>query len=457
MTPILPSLDLIAKYDTQVPRYTSVPSYPFWKNELAWDTWLQNIQVSLSLHKQISLYVHLPFCEKLCYFCACNKIITTQHHVEESYLGTLVKELQLYKNGLDLAGVEIVELHLGGGTPTFFSPDNLASLFEHIFAVFPKHQNFQGSFEGHPANTTKQHFAVMGAYGFRRVSFGIQDFNIDIQTTINRFQTEAQIDSCQQWAIEHGFNSINFDLVYGLPGQTHKHIAYNLDKIIQKKPQRIAYYSYAHVPKLKPSQRLFALESLVPGKIKSEFLQLGLETLQKHGYRYLGFDHFALPNDSLSVAWDHKTLHRNFMGFIPKHAEVLLGLGVSSISDSGTAYFQHPKTWQGYVECIDNGYTNSVGGFASGQANHQLAPQDFWSKKHILNLTCYGATTILRHEPYPIHKHVLEELSQDGLIRIQAIENGLHILVTQLGMFFVRNICAVFDPTFVPNHHSQSL
>ncbi|RZJ80262.1 MAG: oxygen-independent coproporphyrinogen III oxidase, partial [Chryseobacterium sp.] len=348
---------LIQKYNVSAPRYTSYPTVPYWDCEgFSTAKWIKVISETYAAHEDegISLYIHLPYCERLCTYCGCNTRITKNHAVEEPYITALLKEWAMYRDILS-SKPKIKELHLGGGTPTFFSAENLGRLIEQILDNATLASDAQLSFEAHPANTTFDHLKILYALGFRRLSLGIQDFDPKVQHMINRFQTPEQVAEVTNKARFLGYNSINFDLIYGLPSQNLEGLAQTIRSVIQLNPDRIAYYSYAHVPWLKPGQRHFTEKDLPVGDEKLALYQKGRAMFVDGGYRDVGMDHFALESDSLYQASRAKLLHRNFMGYTEQHTHLLIGLGVSSISDGWTGFAQNCKSVEAYLKKISEG------------------------------------------------------------------------------------------------------
>lgn len=430
---------LLNKYNVPVPRYTSYPTVPFWKEEIDAAQW-KNVfqqQFSLSNSKEgISLYLHLPFCESLCTYCGCNKKITTNHEVEKQYMSAILKEWELYLGLMNEAPV-IRELHLGGGTPTFFTPANLGKLLEAIFSKSIIKPNHEFSIEGHPNNTTKEHLQTLYSLGFRRISYGVQDNDPDVQKIINRIQPVENVKRATDMAREIGFHSVNFDLVYGLPLQTKETLRKTILQCIEMKPDRIAFYSYAHVPWTSRGQRLFDENDLPSTEEKMKLYQLGKELLMKNGYHDIGMDHFALTTDDLYKAWLDGNLHRNFMGYTTQHTNLLIGLGVSSISDAGVAFAQNEKKMHDYYASVERNELPVMRGYF-------LTEEDMAFRKYILDISCRGKT-IFKDEDRPmLVKYTFPELTKlekDDLINWD--EEG--VTVTELGTHFIRNICRAFD------------
>lgn len=433
--------DLIQKYAVAVPRYTSYPTVPYWDSEgFQKDKWLQSVKESFDASNAvsgISLYIHLPYCESLCTYCGCNTRITKNHGVEKPYIKAVAEEWQLYKAILVEKPI-IKELHLGGGTPTFFSPEHLKNLLEDILNDCRLHPEAEFSFEAHPANTTEAHLNVLYALGFRRLSLGIQDFDIKVQEIINRYQTVEQVFKVHSDATKIGYNSINYDLIYGLPLQTMIGLGETVSKVIELKPDRIAFYGYAHVPWVKPGQRKFTEADLPNTEERQALYELGRELLIEAGYKEIGMDHFALESDSLFKAQQEGKLHRNFMGYTHQYTQLMIGLGVSSISDTWNAFAQNVKKVEDYLKLIA---ANEIPVFKG----HFLTEEDLLMRKHILNLMCRNKTNWdgldLLNDNFKESLLRLPALEADGLI----IQTHNSIAVTKIGERFLRNICAVFD------------
>ena len=432
---------LIAKYNIAVPRYTSYPTVPLWEEEqwrLADYTDTVKRSSVESQQDGISLYVHLPYCESLCTYCACNTRITRNHLVETPYIEAVLKEWEMYKAIIGKSPI-ISELHFGGGTPTFFSPENLRKLTEGLLQGCELSQSSNFSFEGHPANTSREHLDTLYSLGFRRVSYGIQDFDPVVQDVINRKQSLEQVQAATKNAREAGYTSVNFDLIYGLPLQTLASITDTVQKVIDLMPDRIAFYSYAHVPWVKPGQRKFSEADLPQNEVKLSLYQKGRKMLLEAGYFDIGMDHFALPGDNLYKASKTHSLHRNFMGYTDQYTQLLIGLGVSSISDTWYGFAQNVKQVESYIAEINKGNFPLVKG-------HLLTTDDLIYRRHILNLMCNGFTLVdFSKQRYQHVRKRLIPLQQDNLIEVSP--KG-RIDITQTGKAFIRNICRAFDERF---------
>lgn len=430
---------LLQKYDVPAPRYTSYPTVPYWDySTLDHESWKQQVaQTFIKEQQEVSLYMHLPFCESLCTFCACNKRITKNHGVEDPYINTLLKEWQLYLNILPAKPV-IREIHLGGGTPTFFSAANLWKLIHSITSTSIIAAGHSFSIEAHPGNTTEAHLQSLSGAGFNRISVGVQDFDPVVQQAINRIQTFERTKEVIDKARKLGYDSINVDLVYGLPHQTVHSVESTIGKIIQLMPDRIAYYSYAHVPWKSKVQRRYTEADLPTAAEKLAMYHHGKEMLMLAGYIPIGMDHFALPGDPLLIAAENGKLNRNFMGYTTTNSKLIIGLGASAISDGWGAFAQNEKTVEAYEALVHANKLPVING-------HLLSEDDLLIRRYILDLMCRHQV-LLDHpgsDPtwIPNVKERLQQMVADGLVEID--ENL--VTITDAGRSFVRNICAAFD------------
>lgn len=427
--------NLLEKYNIAAPRYTSYPTVPYWQTEKPQNVlWIENVQNTFAKNPEISLYIHLPFCENLCTYCGCNKRITKNHKVETPYMNAVLKEWQMYLDVLPSKPI-LKEIHLGGGTPTFFQTENLRILLGQIIdsAIVPEDHEF--GLEVHPNTTSVYQLQVLRELGFDRVSIGVQDFDENILKTIHRFQTTKQVRNLTIAAREMGYKSINYDLIFGLPKQKLHHILDTMNYLQELKPDRIAFYSYAHVPWKSKSQRGYSEADLPTGKEKRELYEVGKAELKKLGYVEIGMDHFALKSDDLYKAFEAQTMHRNFMGYTPFHTDLLIGLGTSAISDAWTAFAQNEKTVEDYQYRVEAGELPFFRG-------HLLTEEDAIIRKHILDLMCHFNTTW--SEPNSILADAIIRLSpmvEDNLVEVTTNS----IRVTKLGEPFVRNVCMALD------------
>ena len=431
---------LIQKYNVPAPRYTSYPTVPYWDTSvLSTAKWQQIVRKAFdetNEEKGISLYIHLPFCESLCTYCGCNKRITKNHKVEDPYIEAVLEEWRMYRQVFGKRPI-LRELHLGGGTPTFFSPANLKWLVSTILEDVEIHPVHDFSFEGHPNNTTVEHLQVLYDQGFRRVSFGVQDLDMKVQVAINRIQPFKNVKDVTEAARAIGYTSINFDLIYGLPFQTLKGVGETIDKVGELMPDRIAFYSYAHVPWLKTGQRGYADDDLPDNEEKRQLYELGKEKLTVLGYEDIGMDHFALSGDTLYEAAKSGTLHRNFMGYTVCNTELLIGLGTSAISDAKYGYAQNAKVVEAYKEKVLEGRLPVFKG-------HEMTDEDLMLRKSILTLLCQNVLSIdtaLRKVLGERGKQQFEVMQEEGLLE----HDGNVLTVTELGRAFIRNIAMVLD------------
>lgn len=434
-------LSLLEKYDKPTPRYTSYPTVPYWEQAPAPVHWMAEVSARIREKREISLYIHLPFCEQLCTYCGCNKRITVNHGVEQPYLDSVLKEWHLYLNNFPEKPV-LKELHLGGGTPTFFSPENLGYLIRQILRSVAVPEDHAFGFEAHPNNTTPEHLQVLKDLGFNRISIGVQDFSPVIMSAINRRQEESDVYRLTDAARALGYTSVNFDLVYGLPFQRLQHIEYNLQKLEELLPDRVAYYSYAHVPWKQAGQRRFTEADIPQGVDKRTLYDAARQGLKHLGYRGIGIDHFALASDALSQSAKSGKLHRNFMGYTPYATNLLIGLGASAISDGGKAFVQNAPKVEEYQTLVARGVLPVYRG-------HQLSTEDLYWRQHILNLMC-GFRTHWREEDWQTHPSLemvwkrLQAMEQDRLVSLTSTS----VRILPNGYPFIRNIAQCFDARY---------
>lgn len=434
--------DLLRKYDVPGPRYTSYPVIVHWDAQPTAVEWIQSLVASLATTGEetgAAIYVHVPFCRSLCTYCGCNSRITCNASVGSAYVGTLLQEWQTYREALQLSRpMRLTELHLGGGTPTFLSASELDRLISGILAHVEQTPDAEYSIESDPRVTEKKQLEVLHRLGFRRLSLGVQDFDSRVQLAVNRMQSEEKVCLVTEDARAIGFDSINYDLIYGLPFQTRKSIEHTINAVNRLRPDRIAFYSYAHVPWMKPGQRHFTEVDLPTGDEKRALYELGRSLLEQAGYREIGMDHFALESDSLSRAAVAGTLHRNFMGYTSRLVSPLIGLGASSISDSWNMFVQNEKQLEAYEQRVRRGEIPVFRG-------HRLNDEDLILRRHILNLMTRLETdweTPDLHVPFLEDMDAkLAEAQSDGLIRLK----GKRCEIRPRGKPFLRNVCMAFD------------
>ena len=440
---------IIKKYNVSSPRYTSYPTILDWNQpELTIEQFKQKFNQSFKENSKTttSIYIHLPFCESLCTFCGCHKYITKNHAVEAPYIDALIKEWDQYQS---LADKELLveELHLGGGTPTFFQADQLERLINHITKNRTKEINF--SIEGHPNHTSNEQIELLYRLGFRRISFGVQDYDPLVQEAINRIQSFEQVKKVTEKARAVGFTSISHDLVFGLPKQTMSAMKRSIQLTLKLRPDNISLYSYAHVPWVKGTgQRGFSEEDLPKDEEKRALYEYAKETLLAAGYLEIGMDHFGLPHEPMTLAMINQQLNRNFMGYTTAKTDRMIGLGVSAISEYPFGYAQNTKTVKEYHGKIENGELPLFKGHFSSNTDQNL-------KKHIKSLMCNFETTyepnswIAQNEK--TLKPYFEEYISDGIL---LWEPG-KLTITEEGKPFVRNVCMTIDPYNSINKQNQ--
>ena len=428
--------DLFAKYDVPAPRYTSYPTVPFWTDVPTTEQWLNELSKAFAdASTTWSLYFHLPFCESLCTFCACNTVITRNHNREEGYIDLLAKEWTLYLDRVPrLLERPLVGVHLGGGTPTFFAAENLERILKPILSQTQiDNDRFEASVEVHPGHTTREQLVTLRQLGFTRISIGVQDFDPEVQRIVNRHQPYEVTKSCTDVARELGYTSVNYDLIYGLPRQTMDGFAASVQKTIELRPDRIALYSFALVPWIKPAQRSYTDEDIPKAGEKRALYEMARERLEAAGYLEIGMDHFALPHDGMARAQRNGTLHRNFQGYTETRTRVLLGLGVSAISETPTCFHQNEKAFPVYERRVRQGEIATFRG-------HLLSTEDRRVREQILKFMT-GFEVGLEPEQRDDAKSFLSSLIDDGLVEIHDDKLAL----TARGKPFLRNACMFFD------------
>lgn len=427
--------ELFAKYDIPAPRYTSYPTVPYWETAPTSTEWFQHLQQSFVPEQSSwALYLHIPYCETLCTFCGCNTMITKDHKREEPYVDLILKEWQTYLSNVpELKKRPLKHLHLGGGTPTFLSAEALTKMLKPILDQVTLDPHFEGSIEVDPRRTTKEQLKALRDLGFDRVSLGVQDFNHEVQRLVNRIQPYDITKGITDEARRLGFRSVNFDLIYGLAKQTPETMKETVQKTLELRPDRIALYSFALVPWIKPAQRLFKDEDLPTGKAKRDLYELARKELLENGYVEVGMDHFALQTDSLAKAMQQRTLHRNFMGYTDQKTDVLLGLGVSSISETAWSFHQNEKIFATYQSRVEAQEIPSHRG-------HVLTKEDQERRGQILELMTTGSVSLKDSQSEQIQEF-LSEMQQDGLVQISKEK----LAITEKGKPFLRNACLFFD------------
>ncbi len=440
------SPELLRKFDVSGPRYTSYPTADRFVEAFTADDYVRALEQrrdgAAALASPLSLYVHIPFCESLCYYCACNKIITQHHERAAEYLRYLSQEVDLHIAHLG-AGQVVSQLHLGGGTPTFLSDAELHELMAMLKRSFTLAPGGEYSIEVDPRTVDATRLATLKELGFNRLSFGVQDFDPDVQAAVHRIQPAEQVFALVATARALGFESINVDLIYGLPKQTPESFDRTLEQIATLRPDRIALYAYAHLPeRFKPQRRIITVE--LPGApAKVSMLSQSLNAFEKAGYVYIGMDHFALPDDALAVAKRQGRLHRNFQGYSTQPDCDLIALGVSSIGRVGATYSQNAKTLDDYYDILNHGHFPVVRGLA-------LTRDDLVRRAVIMAIMCQGNLPFedieLAHlldfkKYFAAELEALKALQEQGLVQVD--DKGLQ--VTPMGWFFVRAVAMVFD------------
>jgi oxygen-independent coproporphyrinogen-3 oxidase len=427
---------LLEKYDVPVPRYTSYPAVPNWQTTPRSEQWTAALNDALTPETaSLAVYVHLPFCETLCTFCGCNTVITRNHDRSAPYVGTVLAELDLYvRQVAPLRGRAVSQLHLGGGTPTFMPPEVLSSLLAGIAERLPmRAPGFEGSVEVDPRVTTREHLQALREHGLTRISLGVQDIDAEVLRLVNRPQPLEITERLCAAARECGYESINLDLIYGLPGQTPVSMQRLAEAVIGLRPDRLAVYSFARVPWIKPAQRKFKDEQVPVGAEKRELYEVLRTALLSAGYLEIGLDHFALPHDALATAAEAGTLHRNFMGYTDRRTTALLGLGVSAISETPACYHQNEKVITVYERRIADGEVPTLRG-------HVLSDDDRRRAGLIRSLMTTGAAPLTVADRDAARRE-LADLVRDGIADI----GDESLRITRQGKPFIRNVAAFFD------------
>jgi oxygen-independent coproporphyrinogen III oxidase len=434
--------EFVNRYNRPGPRYTSYPTAPVWVDTFGPSDFESAIAEADHKASPVSLYMHLPFCESLCLFCACNVIIQKDKSVTPPYLATLKKEIDRIAQGISRSR-SVTQFHWGGGTPTYLTPEQIEDLFFHAQQRFTFGQDAEVGIEIDPRVTTLAHLTTLRHMGFNRLSMGIQDFKDDVQKAIHRIQSYEATRDLITYARQLGFDSINVDLIYGLPYQTAKSFAHTIDQIVSLSPDRIAMFSYAHVPWLKKQQGSF-VGHLPEGMLKFDIFRNGLLKFLEAGYLYIGMDHFAKENDELAISQRNRTLHRNFQGYTTKAGADLYGMGITAISAVQNVYAQNFRDIPAWENAVNNRGIATMRGY-------QLSQDDLIRREVISRLLCH--TVIFKEEisrqfAIEFDEYFAPELErlkiplEDGVV----VANDQEIRATWLGRIFIRNLAMIFDP-----------
>lgn len=441
---------LVEKYSAAIPRYTSYPTAVEFNSDVDSDLWLESLHrfsdADQNEPKRIALYCHIPFCKTLCYYCACNKKITKDRSVVAPYLEALSIEIKTIREALS-DNHQVEQIHWGGGTPNYLTAEESESLYETIISEFPNiDSNADISVEVDPRTVTAKLIKTYRALGFNRISLGVQDFDRSVQEVVNRVQSYEETQNVIEKSREAGISSVNVDLMYGLPNQELDSFKETIDQVVALKPERIALYGYAHVTWRKKAQKSFHRYALPSPKLRISLFLAALRILRDAGYRYIGMDHFALPNDELRIALDNGSLNRNFMGYTTHRDASVLGFGASAISSLPTMYAQNATDVGEYEERI------AFRGVATARGI-TCSKDDIVRREIIEGILCRGKVDlsyIQKHE-IAIPEAQLQELVEDGLVELTESE----LVVTALGRLFLRNIAACFD-AYLANHRLRA-
>mgnify|MGYP001167336200 CR=1 FL=1 len=436
---------LIQKYNLAGPRYTSYPTAPQFRTDFPLDDWKNALARGNRAQRPLSLYVHIPFCSTICYYCGCNKIVTANRQRTEPYMQALKREISLQAVHVDRSR-SVDQLHWGGGTPTYLDDRQMAELMAYLDAEFPLYRDDSGeySIEIHPQSVSPQRLDHLRALGFNRLSFGVQDFDEEVQKAVNRFNSEEEVAELIRASRALGFRSLNLDLIYGLPRQNVAGFARTLDKIIAQRPDRLSLFNYAHMPHLFKTQRQINAAELPEPQEKLQILHNSINQLQQAGYVYIGMDHFALPDDELAIAQRQGILQRNFQGYSTHGNCDLLAFGVSSISAVDDIYMQNHKTIGQYQSLL---LEQSVLPVEKGMT---LTIDDRIRRRVINQLICHFELDFAAIEQeFGIHfaeyfaqeLHSLQPMVDDGLVS----QHSTGIRVEAIGRLLIRHVCMVFD------------
>jgi len=451
-------LDLVQKYNVAGPRYTSYPPATKFTDALTWPELSEQILENNRTERDLSLYFHIPFCETLCWFCGCTTVITPNHSKGGTYIGYLEKEMAQMSTLLNPRR-KAVQLHWGGGSPTFLQPDEIRRLGEAVRGRFAFSDNIEAGVEIDPRRLTREHVVALREVGFNRASFGVQDFDPTVQEAVHRIQPREMTEQALNWSRELGFGSINFDLIYGLPNQTVESFSRTLDIVLSLQPDRLAVFSYAHVPWVKPAQKLLEQKVLPTAEVKLQLLKMVIERLtENNNYVYIGMDHFARPEDELAVAQRRKDLQRNFQGYSTRGGADIYSFGMSAISQIPNAYWQNEKDLPKYYAELDAGRAPLSRGYL-------MSEEDKLRREIIMRVMCdlslnYTSMSQRLGLNFPAHfereLELLVPFEADGLVRRTA--DGVE--VTDTGRLFIRNIAMCFDSTLAPaseRKHSRTI
>jgi len=437
------NLDLVRKYNVPGPRYTSYPPATRFTEELNWPALADRLLENNRSPRDLSLYFHIPFCRSLCWYCGCTTVITRQQKQSERYLEYIGKELRFMSTVVN-ADRRVVQMHLGGGTPTFLTPDEIRRLGETIRSQFKVAGDVEGGVEIDPRRLTREHLEALRAAGFNRASLGVQDFDPRVQLAVHRLQPKELTAQAVNWLRETGFKSLNIDLIYGLPLQTPESFERTLDEVLKLAPDRLAVFSYAHVPWVKPAQQILEKRSLPSAETKLHLLKLVVEKLTASGeYLYIGMDHFARVDDDLALAQKNKTLQRNFQGYSTRADADIYGFGMSSISKIAGAYWQNQKELTTYYAALDAGKLPVM-------KSYFLSEEDKLRREVIMQIMCNlelnfaqisGRLGLDFADHFAAELESLGDLEADGLLE----RNAGNLRVTELGRLFIRNIAMRFD------------
>lgn len=433
----------LTKYDVAGPRYTSYPTAPEWSSEIKSDVYLGKLKAFGINDKTLSLYVHVPFCEQLCYFCACNKVIRAKDEkVGDEFLKYLFIELDLIAKAIDRRKL-IRQFHVGGGTPTYLSNSQLTALLNKVHSLFDIDKDAEIAIEIDPRTVDHDKLILLRQLGFNRISMGVQDFDAKVQDDINRIQPFEQVAQVNAWCRELGFKSVNFDLIYGLPYQTLTTFKHTVDQVISLRPDRIALYSFAYVPWLSKPQNKFNLDAIAKHEEKLDIFIESREHLMEHGYQAIAMDHFALADDDMALAFNEGQLHRNFMGYTVKPADEYIGVGPSAIGFIEGAYIQNVKVLPDYYAQLNQGVLPVERGkvLSTDDSIRQWVINALMCQFDVNKQKFQQRFGISFDEYFTIERAHLDNCMEDGLIR----EDESSIKVTDLGKIFIRNVCMGFD------------